>query len=230
MPCSPRRTVLILTALVLALSGCTGMNEADAPRPREVAASEPAPRPPEKKAEPDTDMPKAFALNGEPVKLTDLKGKVVLLDFWAVWCGYCIEAFPHLRDWHKEFAGQGLEVVGATTYWGAYHFDKVSGRVRKEGRQVVNENTGERNRVGFLTPAEERDMVKDFAAHHDLRYRLLIYSPAAWSQINRDLRISGYPTVVLFDRKGQPRATHVGGGEQTARRIEADLRKLLAEN
>src|SRR2546425_993526 len=52
---------------------------------------------------PAPDFEADFALNGKPVKLADLKGKVVLLDFWAVWCVPCVSAFPHLRDWNAEY-------------------------------------------------------------------------------------------------------------------------------
>jgi thiol-disulfide isomerase/thioredoxin len=228
MLCSPRRTPVALTALVLALTGCTGVNEDDAPKPREVAVPKPAARPPEKKEGPAADVPKVFAINGEPVKLADLKGKVVLLDVWAVWCGPCVGSFPHLREWHQKYAPD-LEVIGATTYWGKYAFDKDSGRLRRQGREEVDEDTGKKRVVGGLTPAEERVMVKDFADHHQLNYRLLLYSPAEWAKTSQALSIRGYPTVVLFDRQGKLRATHVGGGAQTARQIEADIRKLLAE-
>src|SRR6185503_13461909 len=47
-----------------------------------------------------------------------LKGKVVLLDFWATWCGPCKAASPTMQALHKKYAKQGLVVVGANTFDG----------------------------------------------------------------------------------------------------------------
>ncbi|PJB96160.1 MAG: TlpA family protein disulfide reductase [Nitrospirae bacterium CG_4_9_14_0_8_um_filter_70_14] len=51
-------------------------------------------------------------LDGHPVSLAALKGKVVIIDFWATWCPPCREAIPDLIDLKKQYGGQGLEVVG----------------------------------------------------------------------------------------------------------------------
>lgn len=44
-------------------------------------------------------------LDGKSIQLADLRGKIVLLDFWATWCGPCVEEVPHLVELHKELAG-----------------------------------------------------------------------------------------------------------------------------
>src|SRR5947208_1802756 len=49
-----------------------------------------------------------FTLNGAAVKLADLKGKVVLLEFWAVCFPPCVDTMPRLRDWHARYHGKGL--------------------------------------------------------------------------------------------------------------------------
>jgi thiol-disulfide isomerase/thioredoxin len=57
--------------------------------------------------------------NGGPVKLADLRGKVVLLDFWGYWCGPCVGAMPNLMKLHDKYKDRGLVVV-------AVHDDSVA--------------------------------------------------------------------------------------------------------
>jgi thiol-disulfide isomerase/thioredoxin len=53
-------------------------------------------------------------LDGQQVSMDDLQGKVVLLDFWATWCGPCREALPHIREVAKEFQGEPLVIVSVS--------------------------------------------------------------------------------------------------------------------
>jgi cytochrome c biogenesis protein CcmG/thiol:disulfide interchange protein DsbE len=51
-------------------------------------------------------------LDGKEITLSQLKGKVVLLDFWATWCGSCKESIPHLIQLYKSYRESGFELLG----------------------------------------------------------------------------------------------------------------------
>lgn len=52
------------------------------------------------------------AIDGSPFKLEDRKGKVVLVNFWATWCGPCITEMPHLVKLYEENKADGFEIIG----------------------------------------------------------------------------------------------------------------------
>jgi thiol-disulfide isomerase/thioredoxin len=54
------------------------------------------------------------AYDGHQVSMDDLQGKVVLLDFWATWCGPCREALPHIQQVAKKFQGEPLVILSVS--------------------------------------------------------------------------------------------------------------------
>jgi thiol-disulfide isomerase/thioredoxin len=53
--------------------------------------------------------------NADPLRIADLKGKVVLVEFWTFGCYNCRNVEPHVKEWHQKYADQGLVVIGVHT-------------------------------------------------------------------------------------------------------------------
>ncbi|MBI2580351.1 redoxin domain-containing protein [Candidatus Woesearchaeota archaeon] len=68
-------------------------------------------------------------VNSEPLKLADLKGKVVLVDFWTYTCINCIRTLPYLNMWHEKYGGKGLVIIGVHSP--EFDFEKELSNVQK---------------------------------------------------------------------------------------------------
>lgn len=107
--CFPPIRLLLLAALLAFAPACTpGAEAPDAPEATPQAAAPEVPAPAtELGPAPAFTLP---TLDGDSLALADLRGRVVLVNFWATWCAPCVAEMPDLSALHEEF--DGLTVVG----------------------------------------------------------------------------------------------------------------------
>ena len=113
---SPLR--LVSTLIVLGLIAAFGASSCNSNDPESKTAttavnpSTPAVTPPVPAVVLSTEMQGA---NGQPIKLSNYSGKVLLVNLWATWCGPCRRETPELVRLHKEYQSRGVEMVGLST-------------------------------------------------------------------------------------------------------------------
>jgi thiol-disulfide isomerase/thioredoxin len=154
-----------------------------------------------KTSEPAPEIVVEEWLGENTANLKELRGKVILVDFWATWCGPCISTFPKLRGWYKKYQPKGFEIIGVTQYYGS---------------------AGEKR----VTPLQELDFVREFKSEHKLPYSLAISSKG---ETQGQYGVKALPTTILLDRKGFVRYIGIGAGQEEAENIQEMLDKLIAE-
>ena len=107
-------TFILLASLAVIISSCSGVssegNSNSTPASNQTIVNANAsqfPPLPEKVANAEIEM-----LDGTLQKISDRKGKVVLVNLWGVWCGPCREEMPHLAELQEKYRDQDLQVIG----------------------------------------------------------------------------------------------------------------------
>ena len=162
-----------------------------------LAASDDAPSPLVGKPAPSFTLED---LSGKKVSLADYKGKAVLINFWATWCGPCKLETPWLVDLRQQYAGKGFEILGIST----------------EGDDLKADD-----KDGW---AKDKAAINKFVTQMKVPYPMLVNGDS----ISKDYGgLDAMPTSFFVDRNGVVVAAQMGITSQSE--IETKIKKALGE-
>ena len=140
-------------------------------------------------------------LDKTPIKLSDLRGKVVLVDFWATWCGPCIKNFPKLRQLRAKYKNKGFEIIGITRLYG----------------EIGDKEASEKEEIAFLREFKRRFQLPYPIAVHDTDENHSVYG------------VEGIPSVFLLDKMGRVRYISGVSNRKVDKEIEEMIVRMSQE-
>lgn len=146
---------------------------------------------------------KFTALDGREVDLSQLRGKVVLIDFWATWCAPCVAELPNVKRVYDAYHAKGFEVIGVT-------LEKAS--VKPDDSPAVRE--------AKLAPARKK--LADYVASKGLPWPQKLEGDFGNDLVTR-FNIAAIPATLLLD----PSGVIVNSSDIRGEKLEAEVRRLL---
>lgn len=154
---------------------------------------------------PDISLPNP---NGKEYSLSDLKGKIVLLDFWASWCGPCRRENPNVVKVYDKYKAQGFTVFSVS-------LDGIDSRTRTRfGNEEAASQYLENQKQRWVEAIKQDNLKWEYHVSDLQKWES---APAA------TYGVRSIPRTFLIDREGNIAAVNLRGAEQ----IERELKKLL---
>ena len=143
------------------------------------------------------------AADGRAVDLKSLRGKVVLIDFWATWCGPCVAELPNVRKVYAAYHDKGFEVVG----------------IALENGKLTPKDTPEQ----VVTKLETaKTILTDFTAKEAMPWPQYFDGKYWKTDIATQYAIQSIPAMFLLDQEGKVVSTNARG-----ELLEKEVRRLL---
>ncbi len=139
-------------------------------------------------------------VDGKKVNTADLKGKVILLDFWGSWCVPCRNSHPALKELYAKYKSKGLEIIGISNE--AFSAGKTKQQQIDSWKTAIKEDG-----IDWLHVLNEAE-INDLAKSHD---------------------INGYPTKFLIDRNGKFILKILGTSEAQHKTLEKKMAELMPD-
>lgn len=115
--------------------------------------------------------------------LEQFKGKVVVVDFWATWCGPCIASFPAVSEMQKRYEGYDVVILGVTSLQGKHYPGDGAPPIDTEGN-----------------PQKEYDLMKEFMKAKNMTWNVAFVKENVF---NPDFGVRGIPHVAIIDPEGK---------------------------
>ncbi|MSU23475.1 MAG: TlpA family protein disulfide reductase [Opitutus sp.] len=152
----------------------------------------------------DLSSVKFTAADGREVDIAALKGKVVLIDFWATWCGPCIAELPNVVAAYNKYHDKGFEVIGITL--------ENPGVIAKDASAAT---------VAEKMAAAKKKML-DFAAKNAMPWPQFFDGTGWENPYTAKYGIRGIPAMYLLDREGKVVSLDARGPK-----LESEIKRLL---
>jgi thiol-disulfide isomerase/thioredoxin len=133
--------------------------------------------------------------------LQQWKGKVIVIDFFAHWCGPCKAAFPDMEKLYAELHPKGLEIVGSSTYYGFFGDEKG------------------------LTEDQEFARMEGFVKQFGIPWPVQFGKRSNFEKYG----VTAIPQVVVIDKAGIVHDLHIGYSKSLFAEFRAAIEKLLAQ-
>jgi len=159
--------------------------------------------------------PIAFTWSNSPSPLAsfaDLKGKVVVVDFWATWCGPCVASFPKLRELSAHYKGYPVVVLGVTSDQG-FHIKRMDGPGKTERIDCDDD------------AAKEHELMTEFIQEMDVTWTVAFSDKNVF---NPDFGVRGIPHIAIIDPAGKVRFNGLRPGSHASEvaRIDGLLKEF----